>query len=569
VATDDDFWDRFRRWRRTRPFWGGLFLVLASILFFLSSNLHPFGNISINLGPAGFLSYVIPVVVLLCGLLGWFTPAQRVFYGVIALVASLYSLVGLNLGGWLVSMLVGFAGGALLIAWGPPRVKPPAATPPPPTGETGDDAAEPSPASTSAPTERIDTAGHDDRPTEDVRPAFIPGMEPEGGDPPRRVLRGKALGVGLIALALTASFLVAGGSMPARAEVECPEGLPSRSTAPPPSSAAPPPSVAPSGAPLPSASLVLPVIGHSSAPASGPASSGALSASPITASPSPAGGDGDGHHPIADGVKGVVDGVGDLLGINGDESASPAPSASPTPPAAGPAATATPGPSDSSGSDAGSGSESGSDPSGSDPSGEPTKAADPTGEPSKTSPADSESAPADEPDHSSAAASAPEPDPSGSELPCLGPRIFGKVSDGDGIGVNAVKPGLLQDTKLTLIDATYEGVADIPTGDGGTMKALQFNMTKAINEGFRLTVDEPGGTQTLFRANQLITDQNVRFYTPRFEGKFAGLIPMKFTPDQPPPLMLDRMVFTDVSIDLAHVYCDTLTSTPLSITSTP
>lgn len=200
---------------------------------------------------------------------------------------------------------------------------------------------------------------------------------------------------------------------------------------------------------------------------------------------------------------------------------------------------------------------------------EPTKAADPTGEPSKTSPADSESAPADEPHPSSAAASAPEPDPSGSELPCLGPRIFGKVSDGDGIGRNAVKPGLLQDTKLTLIDATYEGVADIPTGDGGTMKALQFNMSKAINDGFRLTVDEPGGTQTLFRVTQLITDQNVRFYTPRFEGKFAGLIPMKFTPDQPPPLMLDRMVFTDVSIDLAHVYCDTLTSTPLSITSTP
>ncbi|NMO51559.1 hypothetical protein HH310_10190 [Actinoplanes sp. TBRC 11911] len=554
MATDSDFWDRFRRWRRTRPFWGGLFLVLASILFFLSANLHPFGNIQINLGPAGFLSYVIPVVILMCGLLGWFTPAQRIFYGVIALVTCLYSLVSLNFGGWGLSMFVGFAGGALLIAWGPPRIKPGAATPPPPTGHSGDDAV-PEPSSPEAVTERIETAGHDDRPTEDVRPAFIPGMEPE--EPPRGVFRGKALVVGLAAAGLAASFLVAGGSRPARAEVECPEGLPSRSTSPsaPASSAsassASPSAPAPSDSATPSASLVLPVAGRSSAAGPGP-SGAAPESSGAAASPSqapPAAADEDGH-PVVDGVKGVADGVGDLLGIKGDESASPEPSVSPTPPTEPTASRDTSGP----GSTA-------PDPTGS--TAQPTKTADPSGEPSKTAgPAASAST------QVTAPSSAPEPDPSGSELPCLGPRIFGKVSDGGGIGLNAIKPGLMQDTKLTLIDATYEGVADVPTRDGGTMKALQFNMSKAINDNFRLTIDEVGGGRTLFKANQLITDQNVRFYTPRFEGKFGGLIPMTFTPEQPPPLMLPKMVFTDVSIDLAHVYCDTLTSTPLSITAT-
>jgi hypothetical protein len=568
VATDDNFWAKFRRWRRKRPFWGGLFLILSAILFFLTSNLG-FSNFEIHLGPTGFLSYVIPLVVLLCGLLSWVSPEQRLFYGIIALVTALYSMIGLNFGGFGVSMLAGFVGGALVVAWGPPRIRPGAAQDSPPDGDSGDDAA---PLPGEAATERIpfdepaaDDSPTEEPPTEDIRPAIVPGMEPEG--PPRRAFGGRALAVGALALGVAASLLVAGGSMPARAEVECPEGLPSRTVSPSATSEAPSsptPSVASSAVPSGASELIshpsapvsgaASVAGSKSAPVAGsklaPVSRSASAPSTVSAAHSPAAtaaSDGDGG--LLDGVGDVVDGVGHLLGIGGDPSPSGAvsPSTSPTPSSLEP--TASPDPTTS------------VDPTASsDSTAVPTKAG---GSPSKPA---SPSAPTSR--ASSAAVSAPEPDPSGSELPCLGPRVYGMVADSAGIPVTADKPGLLKVNKLTLVDATYDGVADLPTGTKGAVKALQFTMKTAINEGFDLAIDEPGGSQTVIKSDKLTTDtapksdRNVRFYTTKFEGKFFGVLPMTFTVEQPPPVMFDLMVFTDVTIELSYIRCDVLTTKP-------
>ena len=517
MATDDGFWAKFRRWRRQRPFWGGLILVVSAVVFFVSSNMA-LGGIEVHLGPTGFLSYLIPLLLLLSGVLSWVTPAQRLFYGIIALATALYSLIGLNLGGFFIGMLLGFFGGALVIAWGPPRSRPASEQPSPPTGDSGDDAA---PGPDEPPTEQFEIAGHDDHPTADLRPGIIPGMEPE--EPPRRahhpVPKNKALAAGMLVLGLAASVLVAGGSLPARADVECPDGQPSGSSSPPSASAtSSPPSQVPSSASQPSA-------------AASPAGASA------SVSPSPTATE-DGDKSIVDGLHDIVGGVGNLLGINGDESTSPSlsPSTSPTP---SPDPTASPAP------------------------------ADPT-DPSAPSTSPPKSAPTADPTSAPASASAPEPDPSDSELPCLGPRLYGKVADRSGLPITADKPGLLEDDKLTLIGASYEGVADLPTGTKGTVKALQFNMKTAINDGFTLSIDEPGGGQTIIRSDRLTTDKNVRFYTPKFQGKFLGLIPMTFTPEQPPPLMLDWMVFTDVKINLAYVRCDVLTAKPaMTITEKP
>ena len=114
MATDN-FWGKFRRWRRHRPFWGGLFLILGGVELFLSANLT-LGGVEEHLGPQGFLSYLLPVLLLVCGLLIWFTPAQRLFYAIVGLLAALYSFLGLNLGGFFVGMLLGIVGGALVIA---------------------------------------------------------------------------------------------------------------------------------------------------------------------------------------------------------------------------------------------------------------------------------------------------------------------------------------------------------------------------------------------------------------------------------------------------------------------
>ncbi|HCT78116.1 MAG TPA: hypothetical protein DGG94_02455 [Micromonosporaceae bacterium] len=126
-------WQRFRSWRRTRPFWGGVLTVLAGLEIVVTMNLELHGG-TISFGPEKFTGYLIAFVLVLCGLLGWFTPAQRHFYGLVATFVAIYSLLGVNLGGFFVGMLLGIAGGGLIFAWNPA-----------PDSSPSDDSAEESP----------------------------------------------------------------------------------------------------------------------------------------------------------------------------------------------------------------------------------------------------------------------------------------------------------------------------------------------------------------------------------------------------------------------------------------
>jgi hypothetical protein len=105
-----------QRWRRSRPYWGGKLLILSALELFFSSNLDPVA-LDVHIGPSGFLSYVIPAVMLLCGLLAWLSPGQRMFYGILGSLTAVYSLIGLNLGGFFLGALLGIVGGALTAAW--------------------------------------------------------------------------------------------------------------------------------------------------------------------------------------------------------------------------------------------------------------------------------------------------------------------------------------------------------------------------------------------------------------------------------------------------------------------
>jgi hypothetical protein len=109
---------RFRGWRRERPFVGGLLLVLSGVEIFLSTQLD-LGNIRVQMGIEGFQATLIPVILAMLGLLVLAMPAHHVFYGVIALVVAVYSIVGVNLGGFFVGMLLGAVGGVLAVAWMP------------------------------------------------------------------------------------------------------------------------------------------------------------------------------------------------------------------------------------------------------------------------------------------------------------------------------------------------------------------------------------------------------------------------------------------------------------------
>jgi hypothetical protein len=111
----------FRDWSIKRPFVGGALVILAGIEMFFSGQLD-IGHIHVQVGIEGFQATVIPVALVLLGILAMLMPAHRIFYGVITLVIAVYSLIGVNLGGFFVGMLLGSVGGILIVSWMPKKV---------------------------------------------------------------------------------------------------------------------------------------------------------------------------------------------------------------------------------------------------------------------------------------------------------------------------------------------------------------------------------------------------------------------------------------------------------------
>ena len=111
-------WAEFVAWRKRRPFVGTVLTIVAGIEMFFSSQLD-IGKFHVQLGIEGFQATIIPIIMVLLGLLAMFMPQHRIFYGVISLVVAVYSLIGVNLGGFVIGMLLGAVGGILTVAWTP------------------------------------------------------------------------------------------------------------------------------------------------------------------------------------------------------------------------------------------------------------------------------------------------------------------------------------------------------------------------------------------------------------------------------------------------------------------
>ncbi len=111
-------WSGFAEWRKKRPFVGGLLTMIAGVEMFFSGQLD-IGKIHVQLGIEGFQATIIPVLLVVLGLLAMLMPVHRVFYGVISLVVSVYSLIGVNLGGFFLGMVLGAIGGVLVVSWMP------------------------------------------------------------------------------------------------------------------------------------------------------------------------------------------------------------------------------------------------------------------------------------------------------------------------------------------------------------------------------------------------------------------------------------------------------------------
>jgi Family of unknown function (DUF6114) len=110
-------WRAWRRWRRGRPFLGGLLIALGGAEILLTERVPL--RVILHIGPEGVAGYLLPAVMVLCGLLLWFTPEQRVFYSVLAVLLSLGTWITSNLGGFIVGLALGVIGGSLAFGWAP------------------------------------------------------------------------------------------------------------------------------------------------------------------------------------------------------------------------------------------------------------------------------------------------------------------------------------------------------------------------------------------------------------------------------------------------------------------
>jgi hypothetical protein len=117
------WWLTFRAWRHTRPFWGGLLLVLAGLelLAIPLSGILSRGAVRlvVYIGIGGVFGVLIGILLITAGIAVWMSPVHRVFYGIAGVVMGIASFPTSNLGGFFLCMLLAIIGGSIAFAWAP------------------------------------------------------------------------------------------------------------------------------------------------------------------------------------------------------------------------------------------------------------------------------------------------------------------------------------------------------------------------------------------------------------------------------------------------------------------
>jgi hypothetical protein len=117
LLNDARIW--FRGFRRSRPFWGGLWMIVGAY-FLLEMSMIPI-QVIVKAGLTGLGGWLTGGALLLCGLTTWFFPTQRIFAGFIGLLVAIVSIVISNLGGLFLGMFFGVIGASMTLGWGPAK----------------------------------------------------------------------------------------------------------------------------------------------------------------------------------------------------------------------------------------------------------------------------------------------------------------------------------------------------------------------------------------------------------------------------------------------------------------
>ena len=118
--------ERFRVWRKQRPFLPGLLVILSGVVMLapayftirVSDLLVMIATIS------GVSTLLIGAALIMFGIGMWLQPFAAPYLGVMSILVAIISLPTSNIGGFLVGSLLGIVGGALGLAWEDRDAKP-------------------------------------------------------------------------------------------------------------------------------------------------------------------------------------------------------------------------------------------------------------------------------------------------------------------------------------------------------------------------------------------------------------------------------------------------------------
>ncbi|WP_019073130.1 hypothetical protein [Streptomyces hokutonensis] len=126
-------------------------------------------------------------------------------------------------------------------------------------------------------------------------------------------------------------------------------------------------------------------------------------------------------------------------------------------------------------------------------------------------------------------------------------------------------PWYLNASSLLLKGADYKGVVEVKTASGKVKKVLKYVISGGTDIGdLHQTVDDKQSGKTYHvkaakGSTSTIRDGDTVMYTESISGNLFGLIPITFDPDNPPPLNIPLIYFTNVKVVQAGQFGGTLT----------
>ncbi|MDG9720842.1 hypothetical protein [Streptomyces sp. DH24] len=162
----------------------------------------------------------------------------------------------------------------------------------------------------------------------------------------------------------------------------------------------------------------------------------------------------------------------------------------------------------------------------------------------------------------------PTPTPSPSASGTTDPEDCPAATDAEGGVDNKIPlpddPWYLDASSLLLKGADYQGIVEVRTANGTTKKVLKYVISDGTDIGdlHQTVKDEQAGktyhVQAAKGSTSTIRDGDTVMYTESISGNLLGLIPITFSPENPPPLNIPLIYFTKVKVVQAGQFGGTL-----------